>query len=160
MVDFKASAEPAILRFDASVSLDGKFFLQHREQVLDLMHTDDCEGIFVVAIDIVLEKSLFVLLQDICDILVVVLVVDWVDCLVDCDGILTFKLFVFGRFESLGGLPESLLILAITYVTLYFRYLHIVVGTSLLFVEVFVGLTGILFAEYFIGVAVLPFVYC
>ena len=96
------------------------------------MDTEESEVIFVVTVDVVLEKSLLVFFQDICDILIVVLY--GVDCLVYGYIVLALELFVLSRFECLAGLPKSLLILAVAYVSFYFRYVHCMCSTSLVVV--------------------------
>ena len=93
------------------------------------MYTEESELIFVVTVDVVLEKSLLVFLKDVSHILVVVLY--GVDCLVYGYIVLALELFVLSRFESFAGLPKSLLILAVAYVSFYFRYVHCMCSTSL-----------------------------
>lgn len=116
---------------DGAMALDAELFLQHSYQVFNLSDTNECKLVIVVAVDVVFVQPLLVFFQDICDVLIVVLVWRWIYRVVYRVGVLCLELFVFVSRESFGGLVQGVLVLTVAYMSLYFRYLHSMCGTSL-----------------------------
>ena len=113
------------------MTLYAELFLQHCYQVLNLPDANECKLVIVVAVDVVFVQSLLIFFKDVSHILIVVLVRRRIYSVVYRFIVLCLKLFVLVSCESLGGLVQGVLVLTVAYMSLHFRYVHCMCGTSL-----------------------------
>ena len=128
---FYVRTHHTVEHFDGAVTLYAELFLQHCYQVLNLPDANECKLVIVVAVDVVFVQALLVFLKDVSHVLIVVLVRWRIYSVVYRFIVLCLELFVFLRCESFGGLVQSVLVLTVAYMSLHFRYVHSMYGTSL-----------------------------
>ena len=120
-----------VKHFDGAVTLYAELFLQHCYQVLNLPDANECKLVVVVAVDVVFVQSLLVFLKDVSHVLIVVLVRRRIYRVVYRFIVLCLEDEILLRCESFGGLVQGVLVLTVAYMSLHFRYVHCMCGTSL-----------------------------
>ena len=120
-----------VKHFDGAMTLYAELFLQHCYQVLNLPDANECKLVVVVAVDVVFVQALLIFLKDVSHVLIVVLIRRRIYRVVYRFIVLCLKDGILLRCESFGGLVQGVLVLTVAYMSLHFRYVHRMCGTSL-----------------------------